>query len=111
MCQLKEFNYTHAVLCFSHWLCTLGLDLSEEEVAVEQEGIPLLLFLFPGKTIPPGLGQVLENVGDEGELPPPSVKQWGRLGRRRMGPQRCYTEQAINHLTSSLEFLLALFWH
>ena len=56
MCQLKEFNYTRAVLCFSSAMYSLGLELSKEEVAVEQEGIPLLLFLFPGKTIPPGLG-------------------------------------------------------
>lgn len=56
MCQLKEFNYTHTVLRFSSAMYCLGLELLEEEVAVEQEGIPLLLFLFPGKTIPSGLG-------------------------------------------------------
>ena len=55
-CQLKEFNYTHTILRFSSAMYCLGLELLEEEVAVEQEGIPLLLFLFPGKTIPPGLG-------------------------------------------------------
>ena len=53
--------------------------------------------------------EVLGNVGDE-ESSPSLCETVGRRGRRRMGLRRCYTEQAINHLTSSLEFLLALFW-
>lgn len=91
-----------------HQLCTLWDWLSEEEVAVEQEGILIaLLFLFPGKTIPPWFRpRSLGNVGDEESSP--SLWNSGEAGEEEWASGDA-TEQAINHHKLS-RFLLALFW-
>lgn len=53
--QLKEFNWAHTTLCFSSTNCGLGFELFEEEVAVKQGGISLLLFLFQAELFLAGL--------------------------------------------------------